>query len=165
MLRSVLLLVAVAMGGASFGLAQATIHVESPDQNGTKTLRDQTAAAAIRNYVQAWDSFHAAFENNRADLLDRDFAGTAKEKLIGTIEEQKTMGLRTIYQDHSHDIKIVFASPEGLSLELIDDVEYDVQLIDHDKPGSLQHVTTRYVAVMTPTETKWQVRVFQAIPE
>jgi hypothetical protein len=165
MLRSALLFVAIAASSASFVSAQATVHVESPDPNGTKTLRDQTAAAAIRNYVQAWESFHAAFENNRPDLLDRDFIGTAKEKLSGTIAQQKALGIRSIYQDHSHDIKIVFASPEGLSLQLIDDVEYDVQLIDQDKPGSILHVKTRYVAVMTPTETKWQVRVFQAMPE
>jgi hypothetical protein len=165
MLRSALLLAAMTAVGTACGLAQATVHVESPDPNGTRTLREQTASAAIRNYLQAWEGFHSAFEQNRADLLDRDFIGTAKDKLTDTIEQQKTLGIRTSYQDKAHNIQIVFASQEGLSLELIDDVEYDVQLIDHDKPGAMQHVKTRYVAVMTPTETKWRVRVFQAIPE
>jgi hypothetical protein len=165
MLRSALLLAAMTAVGTACGLAQATVHVESPDPNGTRTLREQTASAAIRNYLQAWEGFHSAFEQNRADLLDRDFIGTAKDKLTDTIEQQKTLGIRTSYQDKAHNIQIVFASQEGLSLELIDDVEYDVQLIDHDKPGAMQHVKTRYIAVMTPTETKWRVRVFQAIPE
>jgi hypothetical protein len=165
MLRSALLLAAMTAAGTACGLAQATVHVESPDPNGTRTLREQTASAAIRNYLQAWEGFHSAFEQNRADLLDRDFIGTAKDKLTDTIEQQMTLGIRTSYQDKAHNIQIVFASQEGLSLELIDDVEYDVQLIDHDKPGAMQHVKTRYVAVMTPTETKWRVRVFQAIPE
>jgi hypothetical protein len=165
MLRSALLLAAMAAVGATCGLAQAMVHVESPDPNGTRSLREQTASAAIRNYLQAWEGFHAAFEQNRVDLLDRDFIGTAKDKLTDTIEQQKILGIRTSYQDRTHNIQIVFASPEGLSLELIDDVEYDVQLIDHDKPGAVQHVKTRYVTVMTPTETKWRVRVFQAIPD
>lgn len=165
MLRLALLWVATASAGASFAYAQASVHVESPDPNGTQTLREQTASAAIRNYLQAWESFHSAFEQNRVDLLDRDFIGTAKDKLTDTIEQQKTLGIRTSYQDRVHDIQIVFSSPEGLSLELIDSVEYDVQIIDHDKPGSLQHVKTRYVVILTPTETKWRVRVFQAFPE
>lgn len=165
MLRSALLLAVMTSAGATFGMAQATVHVESPDPNGTRTLREQTAAAAVRNYLQAWEGFHSAFEQNRVDLLERDFIGTAKDKLTDTIEQQKALGIRTSYQDRVHDIQIVFSSPEGLSLELIDTVEYDVQLIDHDKPGAVQHVKTRYVAVMTPTETKWRVRVFQAIPE
>jgi hypothetical protein len=164
MLRSAIIF-AIAVGSASLALAQAAVRVESPDPNGTRTLRDQTASAAIRNYVQAWEGFHSAFEQNRVDLLNRDFIGTAKDKLSDTIEQQKALGIRMSYQDRSHDIKIVFASPEGLSLELVDDVEYDVQLIDHDKPGAVQHIKSRYVAVMTPTETKWQVRAFQAIPE
>jgi hypothetical protein len=28
-----------------------------------------------------------------------------------------------------------------------------------------QHVRARYVAVLTPTEVRWKVRVFQAEPE
>jgi hypothetical protein len=43
------------------------------------------------------------------------------------------LGIRTRYRDLSHDLQIVFYSPEGLSVELTDKVEYEVQLIDHDK--------------------------------
>jgi hypothetical protein len=163
MLRSIVLGAAIA-SNSLLGFAQAAVHIQSPDPNGTKSLRDQTAGAAIRNYLQAWESFRSAFDQNRVDLLDRDFIGTARDKLADTLEQQKILGIRTSYRDRSHNIQIVFASPEGLSIELIDDVEYDVQLIDHDKPGAMQHVTTRYVAVMTPTETSWRVRVFQAFP-
>ena len=163
--RVALLLVALALCGTASVLAQADVHVNPPDANGTRALQETTAAAAVRNYLQAWEGFRSAFEKNQSGTLDRDFIGTAKDKLAQTIQQQTALGIRSIYQDRSHDIQIVFYSPEGLSLELTDDVEYDLQLIDHDGRNTTQHVKARYIAVMTPTETKWQVRVFQAIPQ
>jgi len=66
------------------------------------------------------------------------------------------------YQDKSHDIQMVFYSPEGLSVELTDDVQYDVQMLDHDKLQTKQQVRARYIVVLTPAEVRWRVRVFQA---
>jgi hypothetical protein len=165
MRKSALLLIATAVAGAVPAWTQVSVHVKPPDPNGTRALQQATAAAAVRNYLQAWEGFRAAFEQNRADLLSRDFIGDAKDKLSQTIQQQTAMRIHTSYQDRSHDIQIVFYSPEGLSLELTDDVEYDVQLSDEDKRATTQHIMARYVAVMTPTETKWRVRVFQAIPQ
>jgi hypothetical protein len=59
----------------------------------------------------------------------------------------------------------VFYSPEGLSIELADTVDYDVQIVDHDKPLTTQRVRTRYLAILTPSEVRWRVRVLQADPE
>jgi hypothetical protein len=47
----------------------------------------------------------------------------------------------------------------------VDTVEYDVQILDHEKIQTTQHVRARYVAVLTPTEVRWKVRIFQAEPE
>jgi len=147
------------------GSAQATIHVKSPDSSGTSTLQDPTASAAIQDYLQAWEGFRSAMAQNRADLLDSEFIGTAKDKLTATIKQQEALGIRSAYQAKSHNIQIVFYSRDGLSLELIDDVDYDVQLLIHDRQSATKNVRARYVVVMTPTETKWRVRVFQAVPE
>jgi hypothetical protein len=46
-------------------------------------------------------------------------------------------------------------------VELIDKVEYDVQIIDRDKVKATQRVTGRYIVVLTPAEVRWRVRVFQ----
>ncbi|HEX4283720.1 MAG TPA: hypothetical protein VHZ28_01420 [Terracidiphilus sp.] len=165
MLRAALLLCAIAASAGGVSLAQADVHIKPADLNGTRALQASTANAAIRNYIQAWEGFRSAFEQNRVDLLDRDFIGTAREKLAQTIQQQAQLGIHTSYQDRVHDIQIVFYSPEGLSLELIDDVQYDMQLMDHDKAAVTQHVKVRYVVVLSPTETKWRVRVFQAVPE
>ena len=144
---------------------QPKVRVEPTDSVGPRTLEKQTETAVVRDYLQAWHSLSGALEQNRADLLNADFVGTAKEKLSDTIKEQSKLGIQTRYLDKAHDVQIVFYSPEGLSIQLVDTVDYDVQLIDHEKPQITQHVRARYVAVLTPTEVQWKVRVFQAEPE
>jgi len=147
------------------GSDQPAVHVESADSVGPRVLEKQTQEAVIRDYLLAWSSLRSAFAENRADLLDPDFVGTAKEKLTDTVREQAKLGLQTRYRDSAHDLKLVFYSPEGLSVQLIDTVTYDVQIIDHDKVQTTQHVRARYVAVLTPTEVRWKVRILQAEPE
>jgi len=165
MLRSVLVLFTV-LGATSVGaLAQAAVHVEPSHLEGPRILADQTATAVVKNYIESWQSLKAALEQNRPELLDRDFVGTAKQSLTGTIQQQAKLGMKTTYQDRSHDIQIVFYSPEGLSVELVDNVEYDVQVSDKDKVVATQPVHARYVVVMTPTEVRWRVRVLQAATE
>ena len=147
------------------GSDQPAVRVEPTDSVGPRTLEKQTEIAVIRDYLQAWRGLSAALEQNRPDLLDPHFVGTAKEKLADTIREQARMGIRTRYRDGAHDLQLVFYSPEGLSVQLVDTVEYDVQILDHEKIQTTQHVRARYVAVLTPTEVRWKVRVFQAGPE
>jgi hypothetical protein len=144
---------------------QPGVRVEPTDSVGPRVLEKQTKAAVIRDYLKAWGSLSHAFEQNRADLLDADFVGAAKEKLEDTIRDQAKLGIQTRYRDGAHDIQLVFYSPEGLSIQLVDTVEYDVQILDHEKIQTTQHVRARYVAVLTPTEVRWKVRIFQAEPE
>jgi hypothetical protein len=144
---------------------QPAVRVELANSVGPRTLEKQTETAVIRDYLQAWRSLSGALEQNRADLLDADFIGTAKEKLADTVREQAKLGIQTRYRDGAHDIQLVFYSPEGLSIQLVDTVEYDVQILDHEKLQATQHVRARYVAVLTPTEVQWKVRIFQAEPE
>ena len=148
-----------------WGSDQPAVRVAPTDSVGPRTLEKETATAVVRDYLQAWQSLSGALDQNRPDLLNRDFVGTAKEKLTDTIQEQAKLGIQTRYQDGKHEIRLVFYSPEGLSIQLVDTVEYDVQLIDHEKLQTTQHVRARYVAVLTPTEVQWKVRVFQAESE
>ena len=155
------LLIALSVRGSD----QPVVHVEPTDSVGPRVLEKQTQEAVIRDYLQAWSSLSSAFAENRADLLDAEFVGTAKEKFVDTVREQAKLGLRTRYRDSAHDLQLVFYSPEGLSVQLIDTVTYDVQILDNEKVQTTQHVRTRYVAVLTPTEVRWKVRVLQAEPE
>lgn len=145
--------------------AQASVHVEPINLQGPRILADQTANAVVKNYIESWRSLRDALEQDRPELLNREFVGTALQKLTDTVQQQAKLGLKTRYQDHSHDIQIVFYSPEGLSVELVDTVDYDVQVSDKDKVLTTQPVHARYVVVMTPTEVRWRVRVMQAAAE
>jgi hypothetical protein len=144
---------------------QPTVRLEPPNLQGPRVLNEQTKAAVVRDYLQAWQSLRGALEQNRVDLLNRDFVGTAKDKLSDTIRDQVTMGISTRYLDQSHDLQIIFYSPEGLSIQLVDNVEYEVQVADHNKTRATQKMHARYVVVMTPAEVRWRVRIFQGGPE
>src|ERR1700674_382688 len=147
------------------GSDQPSVRVEPTDSVGPRALEKQTETGVIRDYLQAWRSLSGALEQNRTELLDPNFVGAAKEKLADTIQEQAKLGIQTRYRDGTHDLQLVFYSPEGLSIQLVDTVEYDVQILDHGKVQTTQHVRARYVAVLTPTEVRWKVRIFQAEPE
>lgn len=144
---------------------QPSVRVVPPNLQGPRQLNEETKAAVVRDYLEAWQSVGAALQQNRADLLNRDFIGTAKDRLADTIHDQVTMGISTRYLDLSHNLQIVFYSPEGLSVQLVDNVEYEVQVLDHGKTQTTQKMHARYVVVMTPAEVRWRVRIFQAEPE
>ena len=158
LLAAVPVLAALLMSGAG----QPAVRVAPMDSVGPRPVEKQTQSSIVRDYLQAWQTMGSALEQNRADLLDGYFVGVAKEKLADTIREQQNLGIETSYRDQSHDLQVVFYSPEGLSIQLLDNVEYDVEVRDHGKTVGTQHVRTRYAAVLTPTESKWKVRVFQS---
>jgi hypothetical protein len=141
---------------------QPAVRVAPMDSVGPRPVEKQTQSSVVRDYLQAWQTLGSALGGNRADLLDGYFVGIAKEKLADTIREQQNLGIETSYRDQAHDLQVVFYSPEGLSIQLLDNVEYDVEVRDHGKTVGTQHVRTRYVTVLTPTESRWKVRVFQS---
>jgi hypothetical protein len=162
-----LVLVMCSMLAITFSLRadQPSVRVVPPNLQGPRQLNEETQAAVVRDYLEAWQSVGAALQQNRADLLSRDFIGTAKDRLSDTIHDQVTMGISTRYLDLSHDLQIVFYSPEGLSVQLVDNVEYEVQVVDHGKTLATQKMHSRYVVVMTPAEVRWRIRIFQGEPE
>ena len=154
--------------GCVFSIAgwaeEPSVRVEPPQLQGSRPVEKQTEAAVIRDYLQSWKALSGALDNNQADVLDANFIGIARDKLGSTIDDQAKLGIHTRYQDRSHDLQIVFYSPEGLSIQMTDNVEYDEQVIDHDKTLVTKRVRTRYLIVLTPSEVRWKVRIFQAGP-
>lgn len=151
-----------ALSLSAYAADEPTVHVQQPRLQGPRELQEATAKAVVQNYLDSWQSLSKALNQNRPDLLDRDFVGSAKEKLAATIKQQAAAGVNATYHDRSHDVQILFYSPEGLSIQLADDVEYDVQLSSGGKSLGTQQVKTRYVVVLTPSEVRWRVRIFQA---
>ena len=140
---------------------EPVIRVAPMDAVGPRPVETQTQSSVIRDYLLAWKAMDTALTQNRADLLDAYFVGQAKEALTDTVREQQTIGIQTSYLPKSHDIKVVFYSPEGLSIQLVDEVEYEVEVRKDDHSLGSEQVRARYVAVLSPTESKWKVRVFQ----
>lgn len=161
LLPAVCALVTVLLGS---GFQQPAVRVEPADSVGPRTLEKQTQTAVIRDYLQAWQCLSDALRQNRPELVDANFVGVAQQKLTGTIREQKKLGIQTVYQDRTHDISLVFYSPDGLSIQLIDTVEYEIQIRDHEKLQGTRNIRSRYLAVLTPTEVRWKVRILQAEP-
>lgn len=145
--------------------AQPAVQVDASQLKGPRPLEEQTKTAAIRDYLESWQSMNDAFEQNSIGILDVGFVGAARDKLANAIGDQARLGIQTRYQDRAHHIQFVFYSPEGLSIELIDEAEYDVQVIDHGKPVSTVPVSARYIVVLTPSEVRWRVRVMQVDSE
>jgi hypothetical protein len=141
---------------------EPTVRVEPPHLQGSRPLEKQTEAAVLRDYLQSWKTLQVALDQNQANLLDQNFVGTAREKLANTIDEQSKLGIHTLYQERSHEIQIVFYSPDGQSIQMIDNVEYEQKVLDHDSILSTKPIRKKYLVVLTPTEVRWKVRVFQA---
>jgi hypothetical protein len=140
---------------------EAAIHVAHNDV-GPRPLEPQTRTSVVRDYVEAWQGLDSALEQNAPGVIDAYFVGTAKKTLTDTIQRQERLKINTSYKNVSHNIQIVFYSPEGLSIELVDDVEYQVEVRNSDGIVGSQNIRTRYIAVLTPTESRWKVRIFQS---
>jgi hypothetical protein len=140
---------------------EPAVRVAPMDSVGPRAMEPQTQSSVIRDYLLAWQTMDAALMQNRPDLLEAVFVGKAKEKLAETVREQRSLGIQTSYLAKSHDINVVFYSPEGLSIQLLDEVEYDVHVRKGEQSLGSEHVRARYVAVLSPAETRWKVRVFQ----
>jgi hypothetical protein len=164
MMRSLMVLGVMLTASGALAADHGSVQIEPSRLSGPRPLAQQTESAVVRDYLQAWASMSAAMEQNRPDLLDENFVGLAKEKLAAAVGEETKLGLHAHYQERTHDIKIVFYSPDGLSIQLVDNISYDEQLLDHEKVITVQPVHARYVAVLTPTEVQWKVRVLQTEP-
>ena len=141
---------------------EPAIHVQPAQLQGSRPLEKQTETQVTRDYLESWKRMAQALDENQRSKLDPDFIGVAKDKLAETIDAQNRLGIHTRYQDRSHDLQIVFYSPEGLSIEMTDNVEYRQEILDKDKVLSTKVIHQRYVVVLTPSEVRWQVRVLQA---
>jgi hypothetical protein len=137
------------------------VHVAPLDSVGPRTMEPQTQSSLVRDYLQAWQTMASAFQQNRPEMLDGSFVGAAKDQLLNTIRQQQKLGIQTLYRDQSHDLRVLFYSPEGLSIQILDRVEFEMEVLDNGKTIGKEHIRTNYMVILTPAESKWKVRVFQ----
>jgi hypothetical protein len=147
---------------AQLAAQEPSVRIEPPQLQGSRPVEKQTEASVIRDYLQSWKTLDTALNQNDPSALDASFVGTARDKIADTIDEQTKLGIHARYTAQSHDLQIVFYSPEGSSIQLIDTVDYHEQVMDHDKVLADKPVHERYVIVLTPSQVSWRVRIFQA---
>lgn len=159
-----LLVTTICMASLPFsGRAQeATVKIEPPALQGSRPLERQTEASVVRDYLHSWRTLNIALDTNDVAGLSIEFAGTALDRLTGTIDAQTRAGIHTRYVERSHDLQIIFYSPEGLSIQMTDNVEYEEQVLEKDKVLTTRPVHRKYLIVMTPSEVRWRVRILQA---
>jgi hypothetical protein len=134
-------------------------------ENGAgRAVEEQTRKSIARDYAKAWRTLAQALEQNRADLIGSDFVGVAEEKFAAAVASQAKAGLRTRYVDRGHKVDVLFYSPEGLSLQLRDTAQLERQVLDGEKVIQSEQITRHYIALMTPTEVRWKVRLLQEVP-
>lgn len=165
MMRTVLIHAAVLLAG-TLCFAQEpdlpSVHLDASQVTG-KQIEDLTGQALARDYAKAWRTYAVAFDKNQADTIDGDFAGVAAEKLISGVAMQAKSGLHRRYVDKGHQVEALFYSPDGTSVELRDTAKFEVQYMDGDKVLHTEDGTRSYIALMTPTEVRWKVRVLQEV--
>ena len=131
------------------------------DNAGPRELQDTTRASITKAYARAWEVMAQALGSNSAAKLDSAFIGTAREDLGRRIAGQKKNGLTTRVVDRGHKVDVLFYSPEGMSMQLRDTAQVEVQVLDGDHVVHSDTATRHYIVIMTPTEVTWKVRVLQ----
>ena len=129
-----------------------------------RKVEDTTRMALARDYAAAWESMADALDQNRADLLNANFTGIAKQKLSATIDAQRRSNLHQHFLDKGHSVDLVFYSAEGSAIELHDTARLELQLLDGDKVVHSEDATVHYVVLLTAAENAWNVRLLDAVP-
>ena len=129
-----------------------------------RQVEDSTEKSVARDYAAAWQAMADALDQNRADLLATNFIGTAGDKLTAGIEAQRKTGLHQRIVDKGHRVDVVFYSPEGSAMELLDTAQLELQMMDGSKVIHSEDATVHYVALLTAAENSWKVRMLEAVP-
>jgi hypothetical protein len=128
-------------------------------------VENLTQSIIVRDYRSAWNSMARALDANSLEPLDGPFTGEAKQWLWQSVMSQQKSGLSRRYVDQSHKLEAVFYAPEGDVLELHDTADYQLQILDQGKVVHEEHVTARYVVLMTPSADHWMVRTLQSVQQ
>jgi hypothetical protein len=128
-----------------------------------RQVEDSTVQAIQRDYSAAWKSLAQAVDENRPELLGA-FVGTAKEQAAQLIASQKQNGLHQRYVDRGHTAQIAFYSADGSSILMHDTAQLEIQQLDGSNVVHSEQVTLHYLALLTPAENSWKVRVLETVP-
>ncbi len=128
-----------------------------------RAVEETTALAIQRDYAHAWQALVSALEENRADRLDEDFTGSARQQWQDAIRGQQQNGLSRRIVDHGHKVRVMFYSLDGSAMEAVDSAELEIQFREGSKLLSSELVQARYLVLLTPAENSWKIRILQEL--
>jgi hypothetical protein len=143
------------------GAKAASLDVSA---SAPRAVEERTSVAVERDYTQAWKSLVSALQTNRAELLEADFTGAAREHWQKAIVGQRENGLSRRIVDRGHSLHITFYSPDGSAMQGIDTADLEIQYLDGSNVLGAEHVTARYLVLLTPAEDSWKVRGMEELP-
>ncbi len=130
-----------------------------------RSIEELTRKVVTRDYAYAWQTMAQALEQNRMDLLDGYFTGTAKQNISRLIADEKKTDIRIRYQDHGHRLDALFYSPAGDAMQLRDHARLEIDVMGGPKVIHSEQIDLQYMVLMTPGADRWLVRDLEVAPE
>lgn len=130
-----------------------------------RAVEETTAVAIQRDYAHAWRSLVSALQENRADLLDENFTGGARQQWQDAIQAQQQNGLSRRIIDHGHRMRVTFYSLDGSAVQAVDAADLEIEYRDGGKLLSSERIQARYLVLLTPAENSWKLRILQEVPQ
>lgn len=129
-----------------------------------RSIEELTGTTIAHHYAQAWSDLASALESNRAGGLGEEFTGFAKDRLAHRVKDQQQTGVHVRIVDHGHQLKALFYSTDGASMQLLDRAQLEMQTFDGNNLIDTQNAMHEYMVLMTPGADRWYVRELQEMP-
>jgi len=135
------------------------------DQITPRQLEQGTGESLVREYATAWKNRSTALDQNRTDVLNDSFVGTARERIEAQIAAQRKTGLHERIVDHGHQVNAIFYSIDGSAIQLRDTAQIETQVLDGNTVVAATTKPVNYVTLMTVADGRWKVRELIEVPE
>jgi|ERR1700733_6768303 hypothetical protein len=146
----------------SVAQAPPQVHLDA-DGLAPRSIEELTGTTIARHYALAWRDLAGALDSNSAKGLGEEFVGFAKDRLTKRIAQQSQSGLHVHIVDHGHQLKAVFYSTDGASMQLFDQAQLEIQTFDGSKLIDTQNASHDYMVLMTPGADRWYVRDLEEV--
>ena len=128
---------------------------------GPRQLESSLQRSIPADYAKAWQTLSEALQGGDPSVLDRYWTGVAHDKLQRLVQDQISTNVQVRYIDRSHRLQAVFYPTDGAALLLHDTAQIEIQVLSAGKLIHTENVTEKYVVLMTPSQDRWLVRIFQ----
>jgi hypothetical protein len=146
----------------ALGQAAPQVHLDA-EGLAPRPIEELTGTTIVRRYAQAWHDLELALESGRADGLEEEFTGLARDHLRTKIEEQNQAGVHIKIVDHGHQLKAVFYSADGTAMQLLDQAQLEIKMFDGSKLLATENVPHQYMVLMTPGADRWYIRDLEEV--